>query len=515
MTMTTTPTPTPTTTTSFGTLRGAVDGGVVAFRGVPYAQPPVGPLRFAPPARLKGWSGTRSAERFGPAPMQASSAVYGKRLVDEMDENCSSLNVWTPALDDRRRPVLVWFHGGAFLIGAGSSYDGAALARRGDVVVVTVNYRLGLFGWLRGIDVCGESLPSTGNNGLNDQLAALEWVRDEIAAFGGDPTNVTVFGQSAGAISIVAMLTMSRARGLFHKAIVQSGRAYFQAPAAANDVTRAILADLSLAPGDAARLRELPATQLLEVQTRVTPRSGGVPYRPVADEKELPTEPYAEIAAGSAADVPLLVGTNLEDRKFHRRLDPDVDGLTEDALLARLGDARRNAEIADNARFDPVDAVQTYRAARAARGESTSAEELWFAMYSDRISRVPAMRLAELHAQHTADTFAYLFTWRSPAWDGRLGAGHCVELPFMFGVNGDIPDARGFVPPSAEVERLSRQMQDAWVAFARTGSPRTAALPDWEPYAAARRSTMLLGTSCRAVDAPYEPERRFWRDART
>jgi para-nitrobenzyl esterase len=445
--------------------------------------------------------------------MQGEVASLGERVVGEMDEDCLSLNVWTPALDNRRRPVLVWFHGGAWLTGAGSSYNGAVLARRGDVVVVTVNYRLGLFGWLRGIDVCGESLPSTGNNGLYDQLAALEWVRDEIAALGGDPAKVTVFGQSAGAISIVAMMTMPRARGLFHKAILQSGRAWFQTPAAANDVMRAVLADLSLAPENAGQLQKLPAAQLLDVQTSIT-RSRGQVFRPVADGSELPTDAFAELGAGSAAGVPLLLGTNLEDRKFHRRLDPTVDGLTDDALLARLGDARRNAEIADDARFDPADAVETYRTARAARGESTTAEELWFAMFSDRISRVPTTRLAELHARHTPDTYAYLFTWRSPAWDGRLGAGHCVELPFVFGVN-DIPDARGFVTPSAEVDRLSEQMQDAWVAFARAGNPRTAALQDWEPYTAARRSTMLLDRACRAVDAPYEAERRFWMDARS
>jgi para-nitrobenzyl esterase len=430
-----------------------------------------------------------------------------------MDEDCLSLNVWTPALDNRHRPVLVWFYGGAWLTGAGSLYDGAVLARRGDVVVVTVNYRLGLFGWLRGIDVCGESLPSTGNTGLYDQFAALEWVRDEIAAFGGDPANVTVFGQSAGAISIVAMLTMPRARGLFHKAILQSGRAWFQTPAAANDVMRMILADLSLGPEGAGQLQKLPTPLLLDVQTSIT-RSRGLVFRPVADGSELPTDAFAEIGAGSAAGVPLLLGSNLEDRKFHRRLDPTVDGLTEDALLSRLGDARRNTEIADDARFDPVDAVETYRTARAARGEATTAEELWFAMFSDRISRMPTTRLAELHARHTPDTYAYLFTWRSPAWEGRLGAGHCVELPFVFG-QYDIPDARGFVTPSAEVERLSQQMQDAWVAFARTGNPRTAALQDWEPYTTARRSTMLLDTACRAVDAPYETERRFWEDART
>jgi carboxylesterase type B len=331
--------------------------------------------------------------------MQATNAIVGELLAAAICEDCLSLNVWTPAVDDGRRPVLVWLHGGAFLTGAGSSYNGAELARRGDVVVVTVNYRLGLCGYLRGVDVCGDALPSTGNEGLLDQLAALTWVKHEIAAFGGDPENVTAFGQSAGAVSTSAMLSMPQARGLFHKAILQSGsvRPLLQPPAAANRVMEAILADVGLAPNEAGRLQELPATQLLDVQARVTPRAGGVFYRPVADGMEVSADPVAAIAAGSAAGIPLLVGTNLEEQKFHRRLDPEVDHLTDEGLLARLADARWNAQAADHAQFDPAEAMAAYRHVRAARGESTTAQELWFAMFSDRRYRGTAMRLAELH----------------------------------------------------------------------------------------------------------------------
>src|SRR5579885_2308738 len=198
-----------TTATTSGLLRGTPDDGVLVFRGIPYARPPVGALRFAPPQPPAPWNGVRDATTFGPPAMQgASPASPGQSVAAACDEDCLTLNVWTPAADAGRRPVLVWLHGGAFIIGAGSMpmYRGAALAARGDVVVVTVNYRLGLFGYLRGIDVCGATLPSTGNAGLLDQLAALAWVQDEIAAFGGDPENVTVIGQSAGAASISAML---------------------------------------------------------------------------------------------------------------------------------------------------------------------------------------------------------------------------------------------------------------------------------------------------------------------
>lgn len=507
-------TTTTTVTTAYGTLRGEAQGAVVAFRGIPYARPPLGPLRFAPPQRPDSWAGIREADTFGPTAMQATNVVREQMAVAPASEDCLSLNVWTPAVDDRRRPVMVWLHGGAFIYGAGSQPKccGAALARRGDVVVVTLDYRLGLFGYLRGLDVCGEALPSTGNAGLLDQLAALTWVQEEIAGFGGDPENVTVFGQSAGAASIAAMLAMPRARGLFHRAILQSGSAaLLQTPAAANRVMGAILADVGIAPHEAGKLRDLPAARLLDIQTRVTPRAGGVSYGPIADGGEIAADPWAAVAAGSAAGIPLLVGTNLEERKFHRRLDPDVERLTDDGLLARLADPRMNAQAGDDARFDAGEAVALYRRERAARGESTAAPEIWFAMIGDRRYRVPAMRLAELHATHTPQTYTYLFTWPSPAWDGLLGAGHVVEVPFVFGTL-DAPDARDLVPAGAAVGDLSAQMQDAWLAFARTGSPQTAALPGWEPYTAARRSTMLLGMTSGPVDAPYEAERRFWAD---
>jgi para-nitrobenzyl esterase len=272
-----------------------------------------------------------------------------------------------------------------------------------------------------------------------------------------------------------------------------------------------ILADQGLAPHEAGRLRDLPAEQLLEIQTRVTPRARGAVYRPVADGVELPTDLEAGIASGSSAGIPLLIGTNQEEWKLYRQMDPAGDDLTDAALLARLADPFMNAQAADNARFDPAEAVAAYRQAHATRGESTTAAELWFAIMRDRRFTVPSTRLAELHAAHTPQTYAYLFTWKSPAWDGRLGAGHVVEVPFVFG-SFDAPDSQDLVPAGSSVGRLSEHIQDAWVAFARTGSPRTPEFSGWEPYTSARRSTMLLGTTCGPVDAPYEAERRFWAD---
>lgn len=501
-----------TTRTSYGDLQGTADRGVTVFRGVPYARPPLGPLRFAPPQPPAAWTGLRDATEFGPPAMQVANVVTGRQSPGPApSEDCLTLNIWTPSVDDRRRPVMVWLHGGAFTFGSGSSptQQGAVLARRGDVVVVTINYRLGLFGYLRGIDVCGEALPSTGNMGLLDQRAALGWVQDEIAAFGGDPGNVTVFGQSAGAVSIGAMLTMPRARGLFQKAILQSGGALPLSPAAANRVMEEILADLGLAPYQAHTLRDLPAAQLLEVQARVTPRERGISYHPVVDGAEVPRDPEAAVAAGSASGMPVLIGTTLEEWSFFQRLEPEVDRLTDDGLLARLDDPRRDALGMEREPFDSAEAISLYRRERAARGECTTPRALWTAIMSDRRFRVPEMRLAELWAAHTPETYAYLFTWQSPGWDGKLGAAHGVDVPFVFGTL-DVPAAHANIPVGSPVGRLSEQMQDAWVAFARTGSPRTPELHDWEPYSPTRRCTMLLGTTCFAVDAPNEAERRFW-----
>ena len=270
--------------------------------------------------------------------MQPVNPVNGRAAFGEPDEDCLYLNVWKPATGDGRRPVMVWLHGGAFTFGAGSrpSYHGSALARRGDVVVVTINYRLGVFGWLRGIDVCGQVLPTSGNEGLLDQLAALQWVKDQIASFGGDPDNVTVFGQSAGATSIHAMLATQPQHRLFHKAILQSGTNLFHPPEAANRVLDAVLRDLDVASHALGRLRDLAAAELLEVQTRVTPRAAGIAYRPVADGDVIPTDPFAAVAGGSAREVPLLIGTNLEEQKFFSRLDPEVEQLTDERLLEKL-----------------------------------------------------------------------------------------------------------------------------------------------------------------------------------
>ena len=501
----------PVVETRRGRVRGTAEGDVRVFRGIPFATPPVGPRRFGAPEPVEPWSGERDATRFGPACHQATRPLAPMLgiLVDEEGEDCLTLNVWTGAAAGAGRPVMVWIHGGAWVIGSGSerTYDASHLVRRGDVVVVTINYRLGPFGFLRAREL-GGGLETTGNMGLLDHVAALEWVRDEIAAFGGDPGNVTVFGESAGSVNIACLLTMARARGLFHRAILQSGSLNLtRPPAVALDAARQILAEVGIAPEHARRLREVPAKDLMAATNAVAGRSVIPPFSPVADGELIPARPFAAIAEGSARGIPLIVGTNLDEMKLYRFLDPSLERLDEAALVQRCGllfpgtgpDGRRDAERV----------VEAYRTARRGRGDDISAVEIWLAISTDHIFRAGALKLAELHARHTPDGFVYQFAWKGAEPGRPQGAVHALDLPFVFGTlaTSEIGAIAGRTPAA---QTLSGRMQDAWLTFARGGRPRAAGLPEWPAYAAPRRATMILADRPAVVDAPQEPERAVW-----
>ena len=493
-------------TTGLGKLEGFESDGVRVFRGVPFAKPPTGERRFRAPEPAEPWAGVRDAKSYGLSALQPPLMLAALPGFDigEQSEDCLYLNVYTPAgaSPSDRKPVLVWIHGGGFVIGSGSQsiYDCRKLARRGDVVVVTINYRLGVFGFLD----LGQPERATPNAGLLDQIAALGWVRDHIAAFGGDPGCVTIFGESAGGMSVGTLLGCPAARGLFHKAIPQSGstQAVHDHESAAA-VATAVLAGLGMTAPNVQQLREVPADKLKEVQQSVTMQLmlvGGaqlLPFQPVVDGHVLRRHPLDEIREGHARDVRLLVGSTRDEWKLFGFMDPRVRQLDAEKIAERLAQ-----------RLPHADGAAIAAGYRANRPEADWAS-IWMAIETDRIFRIPAIRTAEAQRAHQPDVFSYLFSWESPGFGGLLGACHAIEIPFVFGCL-DLPGAENFVGKGLDAERLADRTTDAWLAFAKTGDPSHAGLGAWPRYDAQRRATMELGASCGVLDDPAGAERALW-----
>lgn len=492
--------------TRSGVVRGSALGDLVVLRGVPFAAAPTGARRFEPPAREPAWTGVREAAHAGPAAPQRSSLVMRILGLEDVaqDEDCLTLQIWTPGLDRGRRPVLVWLHGGAFTSGAGSLpvFDGASLARRG-VVVVNVNYRLGALGFLAHPDRFARG-ETAANYGLLDQIAALGWVREHAEQLGGDPARVTVFGESAGAMSIGALLAAPAARGLFQRAILQSGAAHNVSSRESALRIATLFRDASgHAEAGVEALRTLSLEAVLAAQQRVVDEAWkhveGLAFQPAVDGSTVPLPPLDAIRDGAAAGVALMIGTNLDEWRLFGLADARLRDMDEAALLRRL------VRVPPGATPDPQqlasEAVATYRRARAGT-LPTDPASLWLAMQTDRVFRVPAIRLAECQARH-APVFQYRFDWPSPALGGLLGACHGLEVPFVFGTldherAGDLagrgPDARA----------LSARMQDAWIAFAAHADP------GWPAYDLERRATQRFAATCGLELDPMAEERRFW-----
>lgn len=491
----------PIVTTTSGPVRGELLGsGAAVFRGIPFAAPPLGAHRFGPPRPVEPWPDVRDATAFGPASVQPTGGLgmFGPAGLP-VDEDCLSLNVWTPGCDDQRRPVMVWIHGGAFRMGtAGApSYDGRALAERGDVVVVSANYRLGLLGFLVDPD------RGVANAALHDQIAALRWVRDEIERFGGDPDQVTVFGESAGAKSVECLLAAPAARGLFRRAILQSTYATALDAERPADRARAIAAHLGT---DVGGLADVPLDALLAAEAAVVATAGPEPIGsggggPVVDGDLLPVEPLVAIGDGAASDVDLLVGTTLDEFMLFALMGMPAGGPPGTPVAQRLA-----AILGLDDPDDPAvaAAIEAYTAERTQRGASADDDGIVHDAMTDRMFRQHSLRVAEAAAEH-GQVHAYLFTWTSPV--PALGACHGLELPFVFGTLDASADFAGTGPAA---EALSSTIQDAWLAFARTGRPGTDPLGPWPAYDATRRATMVLGATCCVHDAPMEPIRELW-----
>jgi para-nitrobenzyl esterase len=474
---------------------------VCHFRGIPFARPPLGPLRLAAPEPPEPWVGERDATAFSPAPPQRADAVVERlRLLGdhEYSEDCLYLNVTTPDAEGAGRPVLVWLHGGAFLTGTGAAplYDPTHLSLRGDAVVVTLNYRVGAIGFLHAPGL-------TPNRGLLDQVAALRWIQEHIAAFGGDPRKVTVFGESAGAGSLCALLAMPSARGLFRGAIVQSA-----APDGMLDAPEAerrgalLLGHLGLEARDAAALADVALESLLDAQDRTQndgPFATGMLFAPVVDGAILPERPLDAVRRGVARDVHLVIGTTREELQLYL-LGTDAGALDESGLRDLVSGVEPDAQRAERL-------ISTYRESR----PNARPMELYYAITTDVAMRLPSIRLAEAQSAHQPHTFMYLFTWGSPLQDGDLAACHALDLPFVFGTL-DIEGMPEFAGKGPAAELLSRHVMDAWLAFARDGAPSQGGIGTWPVYDRRRRATVQLDAICQVVDAPQDRERTVWEE---
>jgi para-nitrobenzyl esterase len=478
--------------TKQGRIRGELKRGVAVWRNIPYAEPPLGALRFLPPRPPRAWQGERDGTGYSAVAFQSRdprvAMLSGITDAMTMSEDCLVLDVYSPAADGKRRPVLVWIHGGAFVMGAGTLplYSGSGFAARHDVVVVGVNYRLGPLGLLYLGELLGEPY-AHGNATLLDHIAALSWVRDNIAAFGGDPGQVTVMGESAGAIAISNLLGMPSASGLFHRAILQSGAPALMSNtrADATEVTREVLDGLGVG---VEQLTQVPAEQLVRAQDRVSQVRGLSAFQPCIDGITLPRAVVDTLRAGDGVRVPLLLGTNRDEwALFDLFMGEAANASLVARMRGKLGDAF-------------VDKMH------AAYGGDRRA---WCDIFGDLAFRIPALRLADAHA---APVYVYRFDWQSAAFGGKLGAAHALELPFVWN-RLDTPLARMLLGDTESAQPLTTAMHDTWAAFIKTGDPNGCGLPQWPRYDRDRRATMVLARESHVADDPGGDARMLWASA--
>jgi para-nitrobenzyl esterase len=495
--------------TKNGKLEGVAGKGLNVFKGIPYAAPPVGKLRWMPPQPVKAWSGVRPAREYAaisPQPLMPGGTAIGTPSFgdQEQSEDCLFLNIWTPGLDDGKRPVFLWIHGGGFYIGSGTEgfLNEGVLARRGDVVVVSINYRLGAFGFLNLNEVTGGKIPATGNEGLLDQVMALDWINDNIAAFGGDPGNITISGFSAGGMSVAMLLAMPKARGKYHKAQNRSGAANIISPLeTATDIAEKQLKILGVKAGDADGLRALSTKQILDGQqlliNKLRAEEGRItPYQPVLDGRDLPELPMLSIKKGSARNIPTMSGTTLDEMKMMVVMDPNAKNMDETALAGKVSAMVPGDRVAG--------LINVYREALKQRGGAITPAEIFGSINSDWMERIPTVRLVELQRDNGAPAFNYLFTHKCPAMGGALGAMHGLDNPFLFGAL-----TAEFTGKDDELENLAVKIQDSTIAFMRTGDPSCQSAGKWPVYGQ-KRITMIFDRKTRYEAAPYEAERAAW-----
>ena len=484
--------------TSSGKVRGVVIETINVFKGVPYGAPTSGKNRFMPPVKPDSWTGTRDALAFGPTAPQGgdNSGTTAAGSPAQKSEDCLVLNVFTPGLKDgRKRPVMVWLHGGGFSSGSGSGriLDGTSLAQTHDVVVVTLNHRLNVFGYTYLGDAMGSEFAPSSSVGLLDIVSALEWVRDNITEFGGDPNVVTIFGQSGGGRKVATLMSMPGARGLFHRAIIESGAVLrLTTHEDAVKYTDLLLAELGLKAGQIRELQGVPMDRLLAadaaVQKKIAAREPGMtPNSPMVDGKVIPAHPWDPKGPALSANIPLLIGyahteETLYDRPTPEKLTLDEAGL-RDRAAKRIGG-------------DPTSVIDAFRK----DNPKASPWDLWILIATDHPRGTYSRELARRKAdQRGAPAFAYRYDWETPEGGGHMRSPHTIEIQFVF---NNIKIAGPLISKMPEAYALAEKTSAAWAAFARTGDPNTHKQPRWPAYSASSRDTMRFNNDCKVEQDP-------------
>jgi para-nitrobenzyl esterase len=500
--------------TASGKVRGYIRNGIFAYKGIPYGETTAGSTRFQPAQKAKPWTGVRSSMQYGRVCPQGPRGTWN---YDEeswlfcyddgvQGEDCLRVNLWTPGINDhQKRPVMVWLHGGGFVSGSSQehrSYDGERLSRRGDVVVVSLNHRLGCLGFLN-LAPYGEKYASSAHLGMLDIIMALEWVRDNIGNFGGDPGNVTIFGQSGGGGKAGTLMAMPASQGLFHRAIVQSG-SFLRAvvPERSAILTKAMLDELNLSPSQLDQLQDVPLEKLIEagdaallkthphgplVWSRVADQLG---WGPVVDGKLLPEHPFDPTAPAISAQVPMLIGTTLNE--FTTSLNhPENEAMTEAEVSKRLGAMYRN---------NPEHIIEVFRASHPGAQPFDI-----FSLAMTAQVRQGAVIQAGLKTSQGTPAYLYWFTWQTPVLDGRPRSIHCCDLPFCFDNTDRNENLTGGGPgPRA----LAANVSEAWIHFARSGNPNHGGIPHWPAFSAENCPTMIFDTQCKMQNNPDKVERQ-------
>lgn len=483
--------------TAEGRYRGRAVDGVHVFKGMRYGASTAGSGRFMPPKPAETFAGVRDAFEYGDQTPQYRGSLAANTA---MSEDCLRINVWTPAPDGEKRPVLLWFHGGGFEAGSGSSplYDGTNMARRGDVVTCTINHRLNVFGFCDLSSVLGADFKRSGNVGYLDLVAAMKWVKANIAAFGGDPNNVMIYGQSGGGRKVSICFAGKDAAGLFAKGVVQSGsHLMVQTPDQAAANTLALLKTLNIDPKNARALQQVPQDALTEAQRQVIAKAG-YRFEPVMDGVTFDAHPFIPNAPKRTAQVPMMLGTTKTELSNQLGRDPAIYTINEAQLKDRLKS------------YYPPEDLDAALAVFKASSPNANPTELFFKMTSWRSYIRNATIMAEKRAEMNGPknpTWMYQVTWRSPAEGGRRISQHTLDLPFMFDNVARAQNLTG--PQSEETKAMTEAMANAWLAFARTSDPNHKGLPRWPTYDKQKRSVMLFEVPPKAVDDPFKSERVF------